>query len=114
MFWIQADSVTDKTGLAGAVIDHWFLPVVALLQSGATKLLAFAMPGWQKLNQLVQWTILYGAGLLITFVGIKLGWVHLNVTGDTLSQLGTAGVLATFPTAAAGLIYKISGHKVPS
>lgn len=106
-------SSTDHTGFLGPVIDYWFLPAIVLLQSAATKLFAFITPAWQRLSQILKWTILYGTGLLITFVGAKLGWLDLHVTGDTLTQLGTSGVLALFPTAAAGLVYKIAGHKVP-
>lgn len=103
----------DKTGIAGALIDHWFLPVVALLQSVATKGIAYIAPAWKKLSEPIKWTVLYAVGIAITFVGRKFGFMGV-ISGDNLSQLGTAGVLAAFPTTAAALIYKLGGHKVPS
>lgn len=106
--------IPDKTGLFGAVIDHWFLPVVGAVQSGVTWVIAHGLGAtWKKINVMVQWTILYGVGLIVSYVGVRLGWMGLSVTPEGLQALGVAGVLATFPTAAAGLIYRLGGHRVP-
>ena len=108
-----ATTPTDHTGILGPLIDYWFMPAIVFLQSLAAKGIALATPAWTKLSAGLKYTILYGLGLLITFVGAKIGFIDLHVTGDTLAQLGSAGVLATFPTAAAALVYKFGGHKVP-
>jgi hypothetical protein len=106
---LSAAQDTDRTGAFGALIDYWYLPIVAFLQSLVLKLFELAGPRWRALNEGIKWSILYAVGIAITWVSGQLGF---NATVDGV-QLTDAAVLASIPTMVAGLIFKFGRHKVP-
>lgn len=110
----QVDSSTaepDKLGVFGAVVDIWFWPVCALLQSGITHLFNYLGPIWKKISDAGKRTILYFVGLGITALAavFHLG-VHVDATG--LQALGTVGVVAAVPGGLVAIVYALGRHKV--
>jgi hypothetical protein len=102
--------VIDHTGIFGAMIDHYFGAIIGLLQSGLLWLATKASPRWRVTAEPIKWGVLYLLGVLLTFISLKTGFGSQPVEGNALTL---AAVLASVPTLASGLIFKIGGHKVP-
>lgn len=99
----------DATGIFGPIIDYWFLPIIAFLQSAVLKGFELAGPAWAKVSEPVKWTVLYLVGLALTWLSGQLGF---NATIDGV-QLTDAAVISAIPTVVAGLIFKFGRHHVP-
>lgn len=104
-----AQEVTDRTGIFGPLIDHYFGAIVALIQSGGLWLATKASPGWKRTPEPVKWGILYLIGVGLTWLSLKTGFGSEPIEGNALTL---AMVLGSVPTLASGLIFKIGGHKV--
>lgn len=109
--WAQADSTTttDKTGIFGAVIDHYFGAIVALIQSLLVYLLGKASPQWAKVPEIAKWAVLYFVGVALTWISLKTGFGGATIEGNALT---TAMVVGSVPTLASGLVFKLGGHSV--
>lgn len=110
----QSDSTAttpDKTGIFGALINHYFGAIVAAIQSGLLWLATRASPGWKKVPEALKWGILYLVGVALTFVSLKTGFGSAPIEGNALTL---AAVLGSVPTLASGVIFKLGGHKVPA
>lgn len=108
----QADTavVADKTGIAGALIDHYFGAIVAAIQSGLLWIFTKSSPAWAKVPEVLKWGVLYLVGFVLTWLSLKTGIGGVKIDGNALTA---AGVLAAVPTVASGLIYKLGGHRTP-
>lgn len=110
----QADTAVvatpDKTGVFGGLIDHYFGAIVGLLQSGLLWIFTKSSAGWRKVPEPLKWGALYLVGFALTWLSLKTGFGGTQIDGNALT---TAGVLASVPTLASGLIFKLGGHKVP-
>ena len=95
---------TDKTGMAGPIIDKLFPVLITGLVSAFWWVVGKLAPPWKKVPEVGKWIALYVTGFLLTKTGL-----FGVVDGQTLTA---AGVLAMAETGAAGLIFKLGGHKV--
>lgn len=108
----QGDTVVavhDKTGIFGGLIDHYFGAIVAAIQSGLVFIFTKSSAKWRGIPEPLKWGFLYLVGFGLTWVSLKTGFGGVKIDGNALT---TAGVLASVPTLASGLIFKLGGHNV--
>lgn len=107
--WAQADTTTasDKLGIFGPVLDHFWPVIVTFLTSLVVKGISLANAGFAKTSAPVKWAALYFFALAFNLFA---RWIHIT----EVDPLAPTFALSAVQTGAAALIFRFGQHRVPA